>query len=84
MGKTLETKVRGERVALGQRLQAARQSTGLSQGQLSKLIDVPKNDLHRFESGAKVIPLALLPKLCEAMELRMSRLLKELNLNEGS
>lgn len=68
-------RVRARRGKLGGRLRAERAYAGLSQQRLADLLDVPKIDVQRFENGAKVIPLDILPLLCECLGVTAARLL---------
>lgn len=70
-----DPKVVERRKILGRRLKIEREISQLSQQRLADLLDVPKIDVQRFESGAKVIPLDLLPLLCESLGVTAAQLL---------
>jgi transcriptional regulator with XRE-family HTH domain len=63
------------RTTLAIRLKMEREIAKLSQQCLADLLGVPKIDVQRFENGAKVIPLDLLPKLCECLGVTAAQLL---------
>lgn len=71
----IETEVIERRKALGRRLKVERCAAQLSQQRLADLLAVPKIDVQRFESGAKSIPLDLLPLLCESLGVTAAHLL---------
>lgn len=71
----MDTEVLDRRIQLGKRLKTERELAQLSLARLGELLGVPKIDVQRFESGAKVIPLDLLPLLCEALGVRAAQLI---------
>jgi transcriptional regulator with XRE-family HTH domain len=71
----MDAEVLERRVQLGKRLKAERENARLSLGRLGELLSVPKIDVQRFESGAKSIPLDMLPLLCEALGVTAAQLL---------
>lgn len=63
------------RKRLGRRLKAERTTAALSQSGLAEILRIAKIDVQRFESGAKVIPLDMLPQICEALGVTAAQLL---------
>jgi transcriptional regulator with XRE-family HTH domain len=70
-----DPKIVKRRKVLGLRLKSERSQAKLSQQRLADLLGVPKIDVQRFENGAKVIPLDLLPTLCGALGITAAKLL---------
>lgn len=73
----LDLEIRERRETLGRRVKIERATSGLSQSELATLLGVAKIDVQRFESGAKAIPLDLLPRLCECLGVTASRILDD-------
>lgn len=71
----IDAGVMARRRRLGRALKEERTAARLSQGRMAELLGVPKIDVQRFESGQKVIPLDLLPRLCEVLGVTAARLL---------
>lgn len=71
----MDTEVLDRRIQLGKRLRAERGHAQLSLSRLAELLGVSKIDVQRFETGAKVIPLDLLPTLCAALGVTAAQLL---------
>lgn len=73
----LPDSIRRARSRLGSRLRHEREAAGLSRSQLATFVDLAEIDVERIESGQKSLPAELLPDLCYALGITVSRFLGE-------
>lgn len=61
--------------AMGQRIAAARKDLKLSQVQLAARLDVPQQTLAHYEVGRTRVPIELLPRMAEVLDVSLDELL---------
>ncbi|MFP1133320.1 helix-turn-helix domain-containing protein [Asticcacaulis sp. W401b] len=61
--------------AMGQRIAAARKYLKLSQVQLAARLDVPQQTLAHYEVGRTRVPIELLPRMAEVLDVSLDELL---------
>ena len=67
MAKRFTRKPTSAEVTLGQRIQAMRLAKGLSPRELGRLVNVPEQQITRFENGSAFIPIDMLEALAREM-----------------
>lgn len=59
----------------GKRIAEIRESMGLSQGEASKLLDIPQSTYSGYELGSRKIPLSMIKKISDLYNVSVDSLL---------
>lgn len=60
---------------LGERISTLRKEKGLSQVELSYLVDIEKTNMNRIEKGNTNMTVLMLRKVCESLDISLKELL---------